>query len=115
MAVPRLKWPLALDAAGQLATVEQDSDEDITQCLKALVLTRVGDRPDLPDMGVPDLTFTEEPIDLEDVLPVLEKHEPRASVLVSQRPDAVEQLVADLRIEWAATGEADEEDTTPDG
>jgi hypothetical protein len=113
--VPRLKWPLELGALGQLATVEQDSDEDIEQCLKALFLTRVGDRPDMPDVGVPDLTFTEEPMDLDEVTDVLTEREPRASVLVSEQPDALEQLVSDLRIEWAASGQRADEEDTPDG
>jgi hypothetical protein len=50
--IPRLAWPLTLAANGQLVTVEQDSDDDIRQCVSAIVRHRVGDRSDLPEMGL---------------------------------------------------------------
>lgn len=96
----RLAWPLSVAADGRLATVEQDSGEDIELCARAILLHRVGERSDVPEMGVPDLAFSEQPVDVDGVLEVLERHEPRITVLATQAPDALEQLVADVRLEW---------------
>jgi len=100
--IPRLAWPVTLTARGRLEVVAQDSDEDITQCLRAILSTRLDDRVDVPEMGVPDLTFGESPIDTDAVREVLDRHEPRAAVLLQAAPDAVDSLVADLAVDSAA-------------
>lgn len=97
----RLAWPLRLDpTTGRLATVEQDSDEDIAQCIRAIVRTRLGGRPDLPDMGVPDPTFEEQPIDTDAAREQIERHEPRVAVLATTNPDALDAALADLNFTW---------------
>lgn len=97
----RLAWPVTVTNDGQLATVEQDSDQDITQCLRALLRTRIGDRPDLPDMGlVSGGEFGEQPLDLSGHRELWARHEPRATVLLSQQPSLENELVAEIRAEW---------------
>lgn len=107
----RLAWPLRLNpVTGSLATVDQDSDDDIAQCIKALVLTRPGSRPDLPDMGVDDMTFGEQPVDLDQLRQALGRHEPRIGVLASTSPDALDAALADVNVSWdRVTPSADEE------
>jgi phage baseplate assembly protein W len=105
--VPRLAWPLQLAANGQLATVEQDSDEDITQCLRAILLHRVGDRTDVPELGVPDLTHGEQPLDLDGIEEVVRRHEPRVDVLLSTQPDALDQAIADVALQWRRPSDRD--------
>lgn len=95
----RLKWPMEL-VGGSFATVEQDSDEDIVQCLKAILRHRPGDRADIPEMGVPDMTFEEQPLALSGVQEVLRRHEPRVDVLLTQDPETIEQLVAEVTAAW---------------
>ena len=102
----RLKWPLEL-AGGSFATVEQDSDEDINQCIKAILMHRPGDRADIVQMGVRDLTFNTQPLELGDVQEILLRHEPRVDVLLMQDPDSVERLVAEVTAEWTRRGAAD--------
>jgi hypothetical protein len=101
----RLKWPLEL-AGSSLATVEQDSDEDIVQCSKAILRHRAGDRTDIPQMGVPDFTFSERPLDLDAAQEVLRRHEPRADTLLIEDPDLINQWAAEVRAEWSRRGEA---------
>lgn len=103
--IPRLKWPLEL-VGTSLATVEQDSDEDIVQCLKGVLRHRPGDRPDIPALGVPDLAFAEQPLHLEVVQEVLRRHEPRVDVLLTQDPALIDQLVAEVKVEWSRRGAA---------
>lgn len=48
-----LKWPLEL-FRGRLVTLEQDSPEDIEQCVQLIVLTKPNERVALPEFGVAD-------------------------------------------------------------
>ena len=57
VAVPHLAWPLRLDGP-RLATVEQDTIEDVRQAVHAVAVTPRGARPLAPDVGVDDPTFT---------------------------------------------------------
>jgi len=87
---------------GRLAVIEQDSDEDVAQCLLAIGRTRRGDRWDQPDMGVDPLEFHERPVDLRQFAETLRRHEPRRTVDVIERTpalaDAVSRAVADLEV-----------------
>jgi phage baseplate assembly protein W len=100
----RFKWSMQL-ASGSLATVEQDSDEDVVQCLKAILMHRPGDRPDIPEMGIHDPTFGEQPLDLSAMHEVLRRHEPRVDVLVQQQPNTIEALVAEVSVNWDRRGD----------
>jgi phage baseplate assembly protein W len=109
----RPAWPLRKTADGKLATVEQDSPEDIAQCVLAIARTRPGQRIDAPALGVDprQLLFHERPLRLEQVRETIARHEPRATVTVVE----VEPLVADALAQAAAELEiaiAELEDTT---
>lgn len=109
--IPRLAWPVSLAANGQLVTVEQDSDDDIRQCVEAIVRHRVGDRVDVPEMGVPDFTHGEQPLEVDGVTTVIGRHEPRASVLVASSPNLIESVlaeVADINVDWTPSAEPEE-------
>lgn len=54
--VPHFRVPMRLDADGSFATVEQDSDDDVTQCAVAILTTPQGRRPLTPALGMPDTT-----------------------------------------------------------
>lgn len=95
---PRLRLPLRVGPTGALETVEQHSDADINQCLRALARTRIGDRPDMPTLGVPNLTHSEQPVDLDALSDTLARHEPRATLDIVQ--EAVDQMTADVDIDW---------------
>lgn len=104
--IPRLAWPLALGVNGQFAVVEQDGSSDIRQCITAIFYHRIGDRSDVPEMGVPDFTHTEQPLELAGVLAVLDRHEPRAAVLATSELDLLNSIageVVDLNVNWTPT------------
>jgi hypothetical protein len=102
--IPRLAWPLTVSANGQFSAVEQDGDQDIQQCIAAIVRHRVGDRVDLPEMGIDDLTHAEQPVDLDSIVEVINRHEPRAATVASGAPDLVESIVAEaLQVDIAWT------------
>lgn len=56
--MPRLiSFPFRLDPTGSLATVDQDSDQDVEEHLAIATLTRPGERVTVPTFGVADPVF----------------------------------------------------------
>lgn len=80
--VPHLAWPLRLGQDGHLAVVEQDTRQDVVQCVRVLLNTPVGYRLLSPEVGVDDPTFSIG-IDAAAVEQTLRRDEPRADVAVS--------------------------------
>lgn len=56
--IPHLTWPPRMAPDGTLAAVEQDTVEDVRQCVHVLLRTPLGVRPLAPFSGVPDPTFS---------------------------------------------------------
>jgi len=92
--IGHLRWPFRLtlgaDLPGQvphapLQLVEQDTIDDVRQCVHLLLLTPPGSRPLAPDVGVPDPTFTAG-IDPDLLAARLEEIEPRARVSITAPP-----------------------------
>lgn len=81
LSIPHLTWPVRLDGTG-LAQVEQDSLDDIAQCVTVLLSTQVGSRDELPAYGIDDPVGGRH-IDLPSVVAAVGEWEPRAVV-----PDA---------------------------
>lgn len=52
-----ISFPFRLLPNGDVATVEQNSDEGDQEGVAQLILTRVGERPLEPGFGLPDPTF----------------------------------------------------------
>lgn len=86
MRIPHLAIPFELDRRGSARTVDQDTDGDVIQCVRALVESRPGDRQMVPRYGVDDLTFAPADAIGEDwVADVAAEFEPRATVNTTQR------------------------------
>lgn len=49
-----LSYPFRLTPAGDVATVEQGTEDEAAEALAVLILTRKGERPLVPDYGVSD-------------------------------------------------------------
>lgn len=97
--VPHLAFPFQFGPGNAEAeVVEQDTIEEIAQCVRVIVSTRAGEREELPDFGIDDLVFGVD-FDIEDVVTEVLEWEPRASVLISQERDEVlDEFVHTLRI-----------------
>ena len=81
MAIPHLSLPLRL-VDGQFATVEQDTVEDILQCVRVVLTTPEGFREELPDFGLPDQTFLQGGADTAVIEETIAEWEPRADAQV---------------------------------
>ena len=90
-AVPRLSLPLRLEGEG-LATIEQDSIEDVAQGVYAVLSYERGERLEDPEFGIDDPTFDLEPVDVSTWLAQIDRYEPRAAV--ATREDVSELLSA---------------------
>jgi hypothetical protein len=95
-ALPFRFGPVSSSAGpGQAATVnEQDSVHEIAACAMAVLLCPRGFRSELPTFGITDPTFATPQVDLERIRRAIELWEPRASMLLDQSRDAMDDLVA---------------------
>jgi hypothetical protein len=96
--VPHFDYPFRFVTGGHAAVVEQDSAEDVLNCVTAIVKTKVGDRIESPTFGIPDPTFEAQPLDLGLISDAILTQEERASIIIDQSPDRYDQLIADVLI-----------------
>ncbi|MBJ7347840.1 MAG: hypothetical protein JHC87_04620 [Thermoleophilaceae bacterium] len=78
--LPKLRLPLRL-VGGKLATIEQDSDTEIRQCMETVCRFPKGALSDLPDFGVTAQEFNS----IQQIVPAqvaaeIQKIEPRAAI-----------------------------------
>lgn len=90
---PHFVFPLRLDTTGHIATVEQDSDEDILSCVYVALKTPIGSRPGLPDFGVDDYTFATGVVQLPELQAQIQASEPRADLSLSEKINDLVQTV----------------------
>jgi phage baseplate assembly protein W len=96
--LPHFAWPFTLGKDGTIATLEQDSRGEISQCVTVLLATPAGSRTEYPAYGVPDVTFTAG-ADIPAVQQAIGTFEPRAAsarVRLDIRGDGHAQLRAEL-------------------
>lgn len=101
--VPKLAWPLRLDGT-RMATLEQDTVDEVAQCVELLLSTEPGQRLELPEYGVPPWLFTTT-VDVDRVLAEVEEWEPRARVLLEVDHDRLDDLIRDVTVRVSTRGE----------
>lgn len=80
--VPVMQWPFRMGGfnSSEISYVEQDTPEEIEQCVALLLTTRPGDFPDEPTIGLPDPAFRQGGISEADIQAVVRRWEPRAEI-----------------------------------
>lgn len=81
--VPHAAWPPRLDANGHLVAVEQDTLEEVTQCVRVLLATPRGARVLEPEFGIEDPTFTDG-LDIDELVDQAAEYEERAVIDVTE-------------------------------
>jgi phage baseplate assembly protein W len=76
---PHFKLPFRWGSNGHAEVVEQDSPEDVTQCVYAILNTPVGHRLEIPAFGVRKAVLEENGPSLAMLEAALHEWEPRAS------------------------------------
>jgi len=87
---------------GGVAQTEQDSFEDIANCVEAICRTPYGFRLDNPDFGFPSIELLSQPVLSEDVIETVQNQEPRASILMTEAPGLLDQLIDNITVEISA-------------
>jgi phage baseplate assembly protein W len=80
---PKFKVPFEIEGASA-KYVEQDSTDEIAQCVDAVIRTKRGELVDEPEFGRPDLVFSEGDVDTVALSLLINEWEPRASFAVSE-------------------------------
>jgi hypothetical protein len=95
--VPHFSLPFRFSNP-QAAVSEQDSLDEIADCVLAVLVCPYGFRVELPTFGLTDPTFSTSP-DLDEIRDVIGQWEPRASALVDSYPDLVDELIAHVEVD----------------
>jgi hypothetical protein len=94
---PHFDLPFQLGPNGA-NVVEQDTIEDVANCVIAISITHVGWRAEAPTFGVPDLAMRRIPIGANDINDWISNQEPRAILTVEEHPDQADALVDHINI-----------------
>jgi phage baseplate assembly protein W len=90
---PKLSFPFRLHANGASAVVvEQDSDDEILDCVEVLLSTEKGSREEAPAYGVEDQSFLEGGANQDQILTAISKWEPRA-----ERTLEADQIISSIQ------------------
>lgn len=89
---PHFSFPFRRDVHGRTCVVEQDSDDEVLDCVLVLLSTEEGSRQEVPDYGLPDQTFRQGGVDLALVSNVLQRWEPRAEHVVTREQELIDMV-----------------------
>jgi len=99
---PHFDLPFRMVTVGatqqQVATVEQDTLDDVANCVLASLLTHIGQRPEALTFGSADLTFQSQPLDVQSIIQKVVHDEPRAALFINTNPAAFDELVAQVTV-----------------
>lgn len=99
MQTPHFDIPFRFGIDGSTILVEQSSFEDIANCVEVIVRTPLGTRSDNPGFGFPAVEFAQQPIITADVVGIVSAQEPRADLIMNDKPDALDELIDKVLID----------------
>ena len=95
--VPHFDLPFRLGKDGANVQ-EQDTIEDVSNCVVAILSTHIGWRDEVPAFGVPDYAMRKQPIGADDISSTISPQEPRAVMIVNERMDARDSLIDHINV-----------------
>jgi phage baseplate assembly protein W len=99
--IPHFAIPFRFGVRGAVVN-EQDTETEILDCVEVILRYDQGLRPEKPDFGVPDLTFSSPAPDINQVQKAIDTWEPRLEMTVEESVlDKRDQLIAMIRVERA--------------
>lgn len=96
--VPHMAFPFRFDPNGHAVVLEQDTEEEVANCVELILACDVGSLVDQPDFGITDPTFSTSP-NLQLVQHQIESWEPRATVDLTNNLDPSDFSIQDVPIE----------------
>jgi phage baseplate assembly protein W len=94
---PHFSLPLRY-VNGSAQVNQQGSLDDIVDCIYAVCVTNPGDRDELPDFGLLDMTFDQEPLPTDAAVNQITQWEPRASVVIDAAPDRFDEALVNANV-----------------
>jgi phage baseplate assembly protein W len=89
---------------GSAVVNQQDTMDDIADCVLAVCLTTPGDRDEMPDFGFDDPTFGVQPIPLSPFLAQIANWEPRATILATEAQDKLDSAIVNANLNVVVAG-----------
>lgn len=105
--IPHFALPFRFQThLGQARAVvnEQDSYEEIADCVQAVLSYERGTRVELPEFGIRDQTFRQGGVDKEEIERVISQWEPRADAVIESDPVELENYIARAQINVEVPG-----------
>jgi hypothetical protein len=94
--IPHFALPFRIRGARGAVVNEQDSEAEILACVEAIVRYQKGQRPEKPDFGIDDPTFSSPLVDSRAIEADINEFEPRTHVSVSD--PVVQDLIQSITI-----------------
>lgn len=98
IAAPHIAVPFTITRDG-VATVEQDTPQEIANCVYNICVCPRGYRDDQPSFGIPDPTFGPVPVDVGAIESAIEEWEPRADLTIHEQAEGANRALRKLGIE----------------
>lgn len=101
---PHFSYPFRFETVpntGDLAAVvvEQQSAEEVLDCVTRIAHTPRGFREELPDFGISDPTFSQVPVDAERMTDEIREWEPRTDLRGTASIDSIDELISIVRFD----------------
>jgi|SRR5215831_10979310 len=93
MDAPHFSYPFRFSNP-QVAVSEQDSLDEIADCVLVTLLCPLGYRAELPEFGLPDPAFSSPFVDTDLIRRTVEFWEPRALTTYDAEIDPLDELIA---------------------
>jgi hypothetical protein len=97
--VPHFAYPFRFSYITDSHAVvnEQDSLDDVVDCVLVSLLVEPRTRVEVPTFGTPSQVFENQPLNLQLIINSVELWESRAVQILSQHPDSADPLIAKLQ------------------
>lgn len=95
--IPHFALPFRV-AGGTVVVNEQDSADEIADCVLAIASYTIGSRPEKPDFGVEDQAFRQGGADAAALAAAIDRWEPRARAAAAADNRTLAQLAAAVTI-----------------
>lgn len=100
--VPHFSLPFRFVLQGSptptVAVTEQDSPDEIKDCVEAILRYEIGSRPEKPDFGITDPTFSSPGVNTNRIHAEVDRSEPRVALKVTDHIDDLDSLIHTVRV-----------------
>lgn len=99
--IPHFNLPFRFVNNSGVDVVEQDTLDDIANCVEVILRTPYGYRTqdNTPEFGTLDPVFELTPVDIETVKSTIIDQEPRATILITEDLDRTDSMIENIRVE----------------